>query len=140
MEIASPLHHFGTLLGFVGAVVSAFLMLRLGDDDERQRRRGRTVRRLCLVTWAGLLMLLGSGAALMLRAPESGGGLLLIKHGLVAVIVVDALLIHFRFFPRYFDAIGTDRFGRVYAVMRGVGALSVSCWLAVIVLSVLMHL
>lgn len=140
MEVASLVHHFGTLLGFVGALVSAFLMLRLGDDDEIRRKRGRTVRRICLVTWTGLLMLLGSGVVMTLRETEPMGFLLHFKHTLVALIVVDAVLIHFKYFPQYFKTIGTKRFNRVYATMRVLGAISVTCWLAVIVLSVLMHL
>jgi hypothetical protein len=140
MSIADPLHHFGTLLGFGGAMVTAGIMLRIGEEDEQQRRRGRIARFTCLAAWAGLLMLIISGSALTFNEPEARGVLLHIKHVLVAVIFIDALLIHFLFFPRYFKTIGGDGFKRNYATMRKVGALSVTCWIAIVVLSVLMKI
>ena len=59
------------------------------------------------------------------------------KHLCVAIILVDALFIHFRFFPRYFKQLGTAEFGNTYAAMRRIGTLSVTCWVIVVALSIL---
>ena len=88
-----------------------------------------------MATWVGLLLLLGSGLALTLRSQGGYPPLFAIKHVLVGIIVVDASLIHFRLFPRYFRQIGTPELDRTYRTMRRIGMLSAFCWIAVIVLS-----
>jgi uncharacterized membrane protein len=60
------------------------------------------------------------------------------KHLLVVILLVDALFIHFRYFPRLFKQIGTPEFGKTYTTMRRIGTLSVSCWIIILVLSVLL--
>jgi hypothetical protein len=54
---------------------------------------------------------------------------------LTAVLLVDALFIHVRYFPRYFRQIGTNEFGKTYATLRNVGTLSVTCWIIILVIS-----
>lgn len=137
MGVTSILHAIGTGLGLICAMVSAALMLNL-RTDEQSLRRGRIARRIAPVTWFAFIVLIISG--IILTISESGINiyLLVAKHILVTVLLIDAVLIHFRFFPRYFRQIGTGEFERTYGAMRRVGALSVSCWIIIIVLSVLL--
>ena len=136
MEIASILHHVGTVLGFGGAVVSAVLMLRLRTDEQRLHR-GRIARRIAPITWCGFVLLILSGVWLSLDYASNYTLIILgVKHLLVIILLVDAIFIHFRFFPRYLKQVGTAEFDRTYATMRRIGTLSMTCWIIVIALSV----
>ncbi|MBI4703183.1 MAG: hypothetical protein HY744_18865 [Deltaproteobacteria bacterium] len=118
----------------LGALVCCGLMLRLRTDAQR-RQRGRIVRRIAFATWAGLALLLVSGVALTFQRGEGYSWLFAVKHLLVAVILVDATVIHFRLFPRCFRQIGSAELDATYRTMRRVGALSLSAWILVLVLS-----
>ena len=136
MEIASIVHNIGTILGFGGAFVSALLMLRLRTDEQRLRR-GRIARRIALITWCGFILLILSGVKLTLDYPSGYNSIFVVKHLCVAILLVDAILIHFKFFPRYFRQIGTSEFGKIYSIMRRICILSLTCWVIVLALSVL---
>ena len=136
MEIASIVHNAGTVLGFGGAVVSAVLMLRIRTDEQRLKR-GRFARRIAPITWCGFILLVFSGVKLTLDYPSGYSLIFGAKHLCVAILLMDAIFIHFRFFPRYFKQVGTNEFGRTYAAMRRIGALSMTCWVIVLVLSAL---
>ena len=129
------LHHVGTILGFVGAIAAAVLMLGL-KTDEKRLRRGRIARRIAPVTWCGIILLIVSGVMLTVDNPAGYSLQLVIKHVFVLIILVDAFFIHFRFFPRYFNRIGTPEFDENYARMRRVGTLSVASWIIVLALSI----
>lgn len=137
MEIISHIHAFGAALGFVCAMVSCALMLRLKTDDQI-RKRARTARRIAPVTWCAFIILVISGIILSLDLDGINIFMLIAKHVLVAVLLVDALFIHFRYFPRFFKQIGTPDFNNTYTMMRRIGTLSVSCWFIILVLSVLL--
>jgi len=136
MEIASLVHYIGTILGFGGAIASAVLMLRLRTDQQRLHH-GRIARRIAPITWCGFILLILSGVWLTFDYPPSYTLTLGVKHLLVAILLVDALFIHFRFFPRYFQQVGTAEFDKTYATMRRIGTLSVTCWVIVLAISVL---
>ncbi|MFC1962633.1 hypothetical protein ACFLWB_01345 [Chloroflexota bacterium] len=136
MEIASIIHNIGTILGFGGAVFSAVLMLRLRTDEQRLRR-GRIARRIAPITWCGFILLILSGVKLTLDYPSGYTLIFGVKHLCIAILLVDALFIHFRFFPRYFRQVGTNGFNKTYATMRNIGTLSMTCWIIVIALSIL---
>jgi uncharacterized membrane protein len=135
LHIANILHIVGTVLGFGGAIASAIIMLRLRTDEQRLRR-GRIARRISPVTWCGYILLVLSGIILTLNFEFRYTILFGVKHILTVVLLVDALFIHFRYFPRYFRQIGTTEFSKTYAIMRNIGALSVACWLIILVISV----
>jgi uncharacterized membrane protein len=135
MEIASLVHHIGTILGFGGAVVSAVLMLRLRTDQQRLHR-GRIARRIAPITWCGFILLIFSGVWLTLDYPSSYTLILGVKHLFVTILLVDAIFIHFLFFPRYFKQVGTAEFDKTYAAMCRIGTLSMICWVIVLVLSI----
>ncbi|RPJ63456.1 MAG: hypothetical protein EHM12_02250 [Dehalococcoidia bacterium] len=137
MEITSHIHAFGSVLGFVCAMVSCTLMLRLKTDDQI-RKRARTARRIAPVTWCAFIILIISGIMLSLDLGGINIYVLIAKHVLVAILLVDALFIHFRYFPRFFKQIGTPDFKKTYTTMRRIGTLSVSCWFIILVLSVLL--
>jgi uncharacterized membrane protein len=134
LHIANILHVVGTLLGFGGAIASAIIMLRLRTDEQRLHR-GRIARRISPVTWCGYILLVVSGVVLTLNFEFQYTMLFGVKHLLTAVLLVDALFIHFRYFPRYFRQIGTAEWGKTYATMRNIGALSVTCWVIVLIIS-----
>jgi uncharacterized membrane protein len=136
MEIASILHRLGTVLGIICALVAAVLMLGLKSDEQRLRR-GRIARRIAPVTWFAFILLIISGVILSLDHSTGNVIMLRVKHLLVLVLLVDALFIHFRYFPRYFRQLGTAEFNRTYTTMRRIGTLSVSCWIIILVLSIL---
>ena len=136
MEIASLLHNIGTIIGFSGATVSAVLMLRLRTDEQRLHR-GRIARRIAPITWCGFILLILSGVKLTLDYPSNYILILGVKHLFAAILLVDALFIHLRFFPRYFQQVGTAEFDKTYAAMRRIGTLSVTCWAIVLALSIL---
>lgn len=136
MGIASLLHHIGTVLSFGGAIASAVLMLRLRTDEQRLNR-GRITRRIAPITWCGFILLILSGVWLTVDYPSTYTLILGVKHLFVAILLADAVFIHFRFFPRYFQQIGTNEFGKTYAKMRRIGTLSMTCWVIVIALSIL---
>jgi uncharacterized membrane protein len=137
MEIASHIHVIGTVLGFVCAMVSCALMLNL-KTEEQIRKRARIARRIAPVTWCAFVILIISGVVLTLHENDINFFMLGVKHLLVAILLVDALFIHFRYFPRFFKQIGTPEFGKTYTTMRRIGTLSVSCWIIILVLSVLL--
>jgi uncharacterized membrane protein len=134
MEIANFLHIIGTVLGFGGAIAAAIVMLRLRTDEQRLHR-GRIARRISPVTWCGYILLVVSGIILTLNFEFRYTILFGVKHILTVVLLVDALFIHFRYFPRYFRQIGTPEFSKTYATMRNIGTLSVACWLIILVIS-----
>jgi len=134
-------HSIGFLLGFGGAVVSALLMLGL-DDTEKRLRRAKIARRIAPITWIGLLMLITSGIGLMYGSKAMMNSVighypiwLVVKHVFVLIILVDALVIHFYFFPRYFRLLGSHMWGQNYRNMRHVATLSVFSWSVVLFLS-----
>jgi uncharacterized membrane protein len=134
MEIARILHDIGTILGLGGAIAAAIIMLRLRTDEQRLRR-GQIAKRISSVTWCGYILLVVSGIILTLNFEFWYTWLFGVKHLLTAVLLVDALFIHFRYFPRYFRQIGTPEFGKTYATMRNIGILSVTCWVIILVIS-----
>jgi uncharacterized membrane protein len=137
MEIASHIHIIGTVVGVICAMVSAALMLNL-KTDEQMLKRSRIARRIAPVTWFAFIILIISGVVLTLHKNDINVFMLGAKHLLVAILLVDALFIHFRYFPRLFKQIGTPEFGKTYTTMRRIGTLSVSCWIIILVLSVLL--
>jgi len=134
MEIFKILHHIGIVLGFGGAAVSSGMMLFI-QTDEKRLQRGRMARRICLATWTGLVLLILSGISLTIDFQGVYKYILAAKHLFVAIIVIDAFIIHFRLFPRYFRRIGTPDFDPTYSTMRRIGVLSMSCWILTIILS-----
>jgi len=127
-------HSIGFVLGFGGAVISALLMLGL-NDTEKRLRRAKIARRIAPVTWRGFLLLIVSGIGIMHGGNRSYSVWLIIKHIFVLVILVDALAIHFYFFPRYFRLLGSHMWGQNYRSMRHVATLSVFSWFIVLFLS-----
>jgi len=134
LPIANILHIVGTVLGFGGAIAAAIIMLRLKTDEQRLHC-GRIARRISPVTWCGYILLVVSGIILTLNFEFWYTVLFGVKHLLTAVLLVDALFIHFRYFPRYFRQIGTPEFGKTYATMRNIGTLSVTCWVIILIIS-----
>jgi uncharacterized membrane protein len=112
-------------------------MLNL-KTDEQMRRRARMARRIAPVTWLAFIALIISGVVLTLNKADINIIVLVVKHILVTILLVDALFIHFRYFPRFFRQIGSPEFGKTYTTMRRIGALSVSCWVIILVLSFLL--
>jgi len=137
MEIASHIHVIATVLGFVCAMFCAALMLNL-KTDEQIRRRARIARRISPVTWLAFITLIISGVVLTLNKEDINIFIMAAKHLLVTILLVDAILIHFRYFPRFFKQIGTPEFGKTYTTMRRIGTLSVSCWIIILALSFLL--
>ena len=136
--MTAAIHGIATLIGFICAMVCAALMLKL-KTDEQALKRGRIARRIAPVTWLAFIALMVTGIILTISADKPYNMYLLVaKHVLVLVLLVDALLIHFRYFPRFFKQIGTPGFKQNYTVMQRIGALSVSCWVIILVLSVLL--
>jgi len=134
MLIFKILHVIGVVLGFGGAAVSCAIMLYVRTDEERLHR-ARIARRICIVTWTGLVLLIISGIALTVGYHTGYNIVLAAKHLFVTIIVVDAFIIHFRLFPRYFRQIGTPDFDVTYSTMRRIGMLSMACWISTFVLS-----
>ena len=134
MDTAHILHDVGTALGLGGAIASAIIMLRLNTDEQRLRR-GLIARRISPITWCGYILLVVSGIILTLNFEFWYTILFGVKHILTAILLVDALFIHFRYFPRYFRQVGTPEFNKTYATMRRIGALSVTCWVMILAIS-----
>jgi len=137
MEIASHSHAIATVLGFVCAMVCAAIMLNLKSDEQRLKR-ARIARCIAPFTWIAFIALIISGIYLTMENHDLNIYMLGITHLLVIVLLVDALLIHFRYFPRFFRQLGSPEFDRTYTIMRNIGALTVSCWIAILVLSALL--
>jgi hypothetical protein len=135
MLIFEILHVIGVVLGFGGAAVSCAIMLYVRTDEKRLHR-GRIARRICIATWTGLVLLIISGIALTVGYNNGYNIVLAVKHLFVAIIVVDAFIIHFLLFPHYFRQIGTPDFDMTYSTMKWIGMLSMSCWIFTFILSV----
>jgi uncharacterized membrane protein len=133
-HVANILHVLGTILGFGGAIAAAIIMLRIKTDEQRLHR-GQIARRISWVTWVGYGLLVVSGIILTFNIEFWYTWLFGLKHLLTAVLLVDALFIHFRYFPRYFKQIGTPEWNKTYATMRNIGTLSVTCWVIVLIIS-----
>jgi uncharacterized membrane protein len=112
-------------------------MLNLKTDGQI-RKRAAIARRIAPVTWVAFIALIISGVVLTLQPDDINVYMLIAKHVLVAVLLTDALLIHFRYFPRFFKQIGTPEFSKTYTTMRLIGTLSVTCWILIMVLSFLL--
>ena len=134
LHIANILHVLGTVLGFGGAIAAAMIMLRLKTDKQRLHR-GRVARRISWVTWTGYGLLVISGIILTFNFEFWYTWLFGVKHFLTAILLVDALFIHFRYFPRYFRQIGAPEWRQTYATMRNIGTLSVTCWVIILIIS-----
>jgi uncharacterized membrane protein len=134
LHVANILHIVGTVLGFGGAIASAVVMLRLRTDEQRLNQ-GRIARRISPITWCGYGLLVVSGIILTLNFEFQYTMLFGVKHVLTAILLVDALFIHFCYFPRYFRQIGTPELNKTYATMRNIGTLSVACWVIILVIS-----
>lgn len=134
LHVSNILHVIGTILGFGGAIAAAIIMLRLKTDEQRLHR-GQIARGISPVTWVGYGLLVLSGILLTLNFEFQYTWLFGLKHLLTAVLLVDALFIHFRYFPRYFQKLGTPEFGKAYATMRNIGTLSVTCWVVILIIS-----
>ena len=132
META--IHSVAALVGFICAMVSAALMLRLRTDEQRLKR-GRIARHIAPVTWLAFIALIISGIFLTISSSDLNINVIVAKHVLVLILLVDALLIHLRYFPRFFRQIGTLDFKGTYAIMKRIGTLSVSCWIIILILS-----
>ncbi len=128
------LHEIGVFLGFGGAAISCALMMFV-KTNEKRFRRGKIARRICVVTWTGLLLIIYSGIALTLGKNINYNTIFAFKHLCVIIITVDASIIHFWLFPRYFHQIGTPDWDKTYMIMRRIGALSMTCWIITIILS-----
>jgi len=137
MEITSHIHIIGTVIGFLCAMFCAAIMLNL-KTEEQLRKRARIARRIAPVTWFAFILLIISGVVITLHQDNTNVFILSIKHLLVVILLIDALFIHFRYFPRFFRQIGTPEFSKTYTTMRRIGTLSVSCWIIILVLSVLL--
>ncbi len=134
MTVYEILHAAGMILGLGGAAVSCGVMLNL-TTDEMRLKRGRIARKICLLTWAGLILLIISGIALTVNFENGYNAVFALKHLFVAIITVDAFIIHFRLFPRYFRRIGTPEFQSTYNTMKRIGILSMSSWILTLILS-----
>jgi uncharacterized membrane protein len=134
LHIANILHVVGTVIGFGGAIAAAIIMLRLKTDEQRLRR-GLIAKRISYVTWCGYILLVVSGIILTLNFEFWYTWLFGVKHLLTVVLLVDALFIHFRYFPRYLRQVGTPEWGKTYATMRNIGTLSVTCWVVILIIS-----
>jgi len=134
MTVYEILHAVGMILGLGGAAVSCGVMLNLSTDEMRLKR-GRIARKICLLTWAGLILLIISGIALTVNFGNGYNAVFALKHLFVAIITVDAFIIHFRLFPRYFRQIGTPEFQSTYNTMKRIGMLSMSSWILTLILS-----
>ena len=128
------LHEIGMVLGFGGALFSSAILLHIKTNEVRLRR-GRIARRISILTWTGLVLLIISGIPLTVDYTAGYNILLSAKHLCVTIVVVDAFIIHFRLFPRYFRQIGTPDFDVTYSMMRRIGMLSMACWISTFVLS-----
>ncbi len=135
LHIANILHVLGTFLGFGGAIAAAIIMLRVKTDEQRLRR-GLIARRISYVTWVGYGLLVVSGVVLTLDFEFWYTWLFGLKHLLTAVLLADALFIHFHYFPRYFRQLGTPEWDKTYRIMRNIGTLSVTCWVVVLIISI----
>lgn len=134
LHIANILHVLGTILGFGGAIAAAIIMLRVKTDKQRLRR-GLIAKRISYVTWVGYGLLVVSGVVLTFDFEFWYTWLFGLKHLLTAVLLVDALFIHFRYFPRYFRQLGAPEWGKTYRTMRNIGTLSVTCWVIILIIS-----
>jgi uncharacterized membrane protein len=137
MEIASHIHVIATAVGVICAIVSAALMLNLKTDDHI-RKRARIARSIAPFTWLAFIALIISGVILTLNRNDLNIPIMVTKHILVTILLIDALLIHFRHFPRLFAQIGTPECRKTYTTMRRIGTLSVSCWVIILILSFLL--
>ena len=134
MLILKILHVIGMVFGFGGALVSCAIMLHIRTDKERFHR-GRIARRISIVTWTGLAILLISGISLTVSYNTGYNIFLAVKHLFVTIIVIDAFIIHFRLFRRYFHQIGTPNFDVTYTTMRRIAIHSMACWISTFVIS-----
>ncbi len=101
VEIASHIHVIATVVGVICAIVSAALMLNVKSDDQI-RKRARIARRIAPFTWLAFIALIISGVILTLNKDDTTVSIMIVKHLLVIILLVDALFIHFRYFPRLF--------------------------------------
>lgn len=134
------LHRIGLLLGFGGATISAILMLFVAIDESKRYRFGRIARRISIVTWIGLALLFISGISMAIQYYSELSKLILgVKCFTCAIILVDALIIHLRLFPRYFQQIDREGFDSTFRHMVMIGTLSITCWIVTIILGFLLR-
>lgn len=147
MDIKSLLvlaHIVGVALGVGGATISDIFFTRILKSGKITKPDYDNLKVLSRVIWAGIIILIISGLAFLWRMYDSSGsvGILnsekfLAKLTLVAVITVNGLVFHFKVFPKLKSMIGDKDFSKHHLLLSVTGAISVTGWYSIIILSTL---
>ncbi|OGG47506.1 hypothetical protein A3D66_00430 [Candidatus Kaiserbacteria bacterium RIFCSPHIGHO2_02_FULL_50_9] len=134
-------HLFGIALGAGGAFISDAMFFKTARDNRISRTEMGFLLLGSRFVFAGLILLLVSGALLFSLDPERylASSKFLAKMTVVAVIAVNGVFFHTTHIPRLRRHVGThlpssDEFGRYRMLLLGSGAVSLVSWALAIVL------
>lgn len=134
-------HLFGVVLGAGGAFMSDAMFLSSVKDERVTATELRFMRLGGRMVWAGVALLVLSGAALVLTDPGRylASDRFWAKMTVVAVIIVNGLVFHARHIPLLLRHAGhhfpsSDEFIRNRPFILASGALSMTSWVTALVL------
>lgn len=139
-------HMLGFALGIGGATASDLIFLRTIKDGKVSEDEYNIIKTVSKVVWASVVLLLFSGAAMILlgylktgSAPALGYSYFQVKMTIFAILVVNGVVFHTRVFPLLKEAIGgsfrSEKFRKKYWLFGLTGGISVVSWYSAFILA-----
>ncbi len=135
------IHLIGVTLGAGGSFMSDVLFVTTTKDKILDKSELAILKKGSLVVWAGLFVLIVSGALLFSLDPQGylQSDKFLLKMIIVGVLTVNGIIFHFLHTPRLEKLVGknlsTDPDFRKYSLsMYHSGAISIVSWVSALIL------
>ncbi len=135
--ILTIIHLFGAVLGAGGAFVSDFMFLKSVKDQNISDTEIGFLQLGGKVVWAGLFILVASGAGLYLLDMDRylASSKFLAKTTIVGVIIANGIIVHTIHIPQIIK----DKYVKKRLVLLVSGAISSVSWSSALVLGALRH-
>lgn len=140
-NIYTIIHFFGVAFGAGGAFMSDFMFLASSKDRVLDSGELRMLRTGSRVTWAGLILLIISGALLFSLHPEgyAASSKFITKMIIVLILTINGIIFHIVHLPRMRKLVGKKMttsvlFKKHSRGMYMSGAISVVSWTFALVL------
>ncbi len=144
LEAMWLLHFIGIAWGVGGATISAILMAKADKNPEIAPLAMKVMPSISKLIWAAIILLIVSGIALaQLVTFPIDAAMLLIKHAVVAVLVLNGIILAFGILPKMKKFAPTDgkpsaEFLKAKKSAKVAGMLGLFLWYVILVLSVMM--
>jgi len=140
-KLLAMIHVFGVILGAGAAFTSDFLFIRSVRDGRISEDELKLLRGASGLVWLGLLVIVVSGAWIFSSSPQEhlASAKFLAKMTVVAVIIANGLMFHFRHLPVMTRTVGqvlsaSPEFVKNKPLLLASGAVSGVSWLSAFLL------